>query len=84
MPRLAVQYDLRKDGTLLFEKIRKRVPASTWIDILKVLRLYSEDVLQDSDLTEMIGAACASPSNDLAQLFEDFMVRCAFGRNAVL
>ena len=60
----------------MFEKIRKRVPASTWTDILKALHLYAEDVLQDRDLVDVISAACASPSNDLAAAFEDFMHRC--------
>lgn len=72
-----VQYALRKDGAAMFEKMRKRVPASTWTDILKVLHLYSEDVLQDRDLTDMLVAACQSPSGDLAGLFEEFMARCA-------
>jgi histone deacetylase complex regulatory component SIN3 len=72
-----VQYALRKEGAAMFEKMRKRVPPSTWTDILKALHLYAEDVLHDRDLTEMLAAACASPSNDLASAFEEFMVRCA-------
>lgn len=72
----AVQFEVRKDGVALFEKMRKRVPASTWADVLKVLHLYAEDVLQDSDLVDMVSAACASPSGDLASQFADFMARC--------
>jgi hypothetical protein len=60
----------------MLERIRKRVPTSTWVDILKVMHLYAQDVLQDRDLTDMLVAACASPSNDLAVLIEEFMLRC--------
>ena len=72
-----VQYDLRKDGAAMFERIRRRVPASTWADILKVLYIYSEGILTDRDVTDLLSAAVASPSNDLATLFDDFMARCA-------
>ena len=64
----------------MFERIRRRVPQSVWNDILKVMHLYSDGVLTDADVSALLSQACASPSNDLSILIEDFMTRCAFFR----
>ena len=60
----------------MFERIRRRVPPSVWSDILKVMHLYSEGVLSDRDVADLLAQAVASPSNDLSVLIDDFMVRC--------
>ena len=73
-----MQYTLRREGASLFERMRKRLPASAWQDVLKALFLYAHDVLADRDVVALVGAAAASPSNDLALAFEEFMQRCAF------
>ena len=40
------------------------------------MHLYSDGVLTDGDVSALLSQACASPSNDLSMLIEDFMTRC--------
>lgn len=60
----------------MFEKIRRRVANSTWNDFLKVLMLFVDGIITEQDLMRLVSCVIGTASNDLVQLFDDFMSRC--------
>ena len=70
-----LQYDFQKDVSAMFEKIRRRVANSTWNDFLKVLMLYVDGIITEQDLMRLVSCVIGTASNDLVQLFDDFMSR---------